>query len=583
MTMSRWLIVLIIGVPWLGAVVLRLVDDRRARLQHFLAAAFACITGAVSVALLFSSSGEAALSLPLGEVFGTFTFVPDAFGVSLSAIAAVIGCLAVIFSVDYMQGEAQLGRYYSFILLFIGAMAGLVLSGNLLLLFFFWEITALCSYVLISFYNDDPNAVKGGLQALIVTQLGGVGLLAGALIIQANLGTYQISTFLAEAHTLPAGVLSLAAFGCLFAAAAKSAQAPFHYWLPGAMEAPTPVTALIHAATMVNAGVYLLARFYPAFEAVPGWKTAVVTVGSVTALIAGIMAITAVDLKRVLAYSTVSQLGYMVYAIGVGGVFASQFHLFSHAIFKALLFLAAGTVIHSVGTRDMRQMSGLGRSMPYARAVFIVGSLALTGIPIFNGFWSKELVLESGAAVGPSWAYIIMLLGAGLTAIYTIRMVWMVFYKPAASEEHYHDAAPYMRVSLGVLAAGVVVGWLLVGPLGRMMERTLPYHHLHGLTLPELFAEAFRGAPLTLAIVFAGFVLYLALRRFAALWDRFDWLARFADMDFGFSWISDRFAGAVQGIAEGARVTQTGQLNWNIFGLVLGLIVILAVLIVGAA
>ena len=185
------------------------------------------------------------------------------------------------------------------------------------------------------------------------------------MLIYAYLGDTQISTFLARAHSLPAGVLSLMAFGFLVAAAAKSAQVPLHSWLPDAMEAPTPVTALIHAATMVNAGVYLLARFYPAFEGVPGWRIAVTVVGLLSALLAGIMALAADDIKRVLAYSTVSQLGFMVYAVGTGSIFASQFHLLSHAIFKALLFLGAGAIITAVGTRDLHRMGGLGKKMPF--------------------------------------------------------------------------------------------------------------------------------------------------------------------------------------------------------------------------
>ncbi len=208
--------------------------------------------------------------MPLGKAFGVLTFVPDGLAVSLTAIAAVVGSLAVIFSVDYMHGDEQLGRYYFLVLFFIGAMTGLVLSGNLLFTFFFWEITALCSYGLISFYNDDPKAVAGGIKALIITQVGGVGLLAGTLIAFANLGSFQISD-LWQSSSMPSTALAFIAFSFLIAAAAKSAQFPFHAWLPDAMEAPTPVSALIHAATMVNAGIYLLARFYPAFEFVPGW------------------------------------------------------------------------------------------------------------------------------------------------------------------------------------------------------------------------------------------------------------------------------------------------------------------------
>ncbi|MBP6805932.1 MAG: monovalent cation/H+ antiporter subunit A, partial [Chloroflexi bacterium] len=315
--MSAWFIILTIGLSWLGAVCVWLAGDNRPRAQHALAVCFSLAAGAAALALIPNTADKAVISLDAGSVFGLFTFVADGLGVFLAVVATVIGSLAVIFSVEYMRGEAQLGRYYALVLLFIGSMAGLVLTGSLFLMFVFWEMTALCSYALISFYNDDPKAVRGGIKALIITQFGGIGLLAGTLAAYVYLGDYQINTLLAKAQTLPGGVLSFIAFAFLFAAMAKSAQVPFHTWLPDAMEAPTPVSALIHAATMVNAGVYLLARFYPAFAEVAGWKTAVLLIGLITALLAALTAVVATDLKRVLAYSTVSQLGYMVYAIGV--------------------------------------------------------------------------------------------------------------------------------------------------------------------------------------------------------------------------------------------------------------------------
>lgn len=388
--MASTLILLSILVPWIGAVIVWLTGDKHPRAQHTLAVLFALLAGVVTLALIPYHTDKISLSLPVGGAFGDFTFVPDGLGLLLACIATVVGSLAVIFSVDYMHGEAQLGRYYSMVLFFIGAMVGLVLSSNLLLMFAFWEITAVCSYVLISFYNDDPKAVAGGIKALIITQFGGVGLLGLAALSYAYFGSYDVQAFIAGASSLPQTVLAIAAFGCLIAAAAKSSLFPFQTWLPDAMEAPTPISALIHAATMVNAGIYLVARMFPAFQGVPGWTTAVVCVGAISALIAGIMALVATDLKRTLAYSTISQLGYMMYAMGVGGVFAGSTHLFSHAIFKALLFLTAGAVIHSVGTRDMTKMGGLGKKMPLVRNVFVIGSLALAGIPFLNGFWSKE-------------------------------------------------------------------------------------------------------------------------------------------------------------------------------------------------
>jgi NADH-quinone oxidoreductase subunit L len=582
--MTTWLVLLTIGLPWLGALVVWATGDTRPKMQHGLAVIFSAAAGLISLALLPFTADAVVLRVPMGSAFGEFTLVADGLGVFLSIVATVIGCLTVVFSIDYMHGEGQLGRYYALVLLFIGAMAGLVLSGSLLFMFLFWEITAFCSYALISFHNDDPKAVAGGIKALIVTQIGGVGLLAGALVAYATLGSYQIETFLAGAQAMPSAVLSAVGFGFLIAAAAKSAQVPFQTWLPDAMEAPTPISALIHAATMVNAGVYLLARFYPAFEAVPGWTTAVVTVGLLSALLAALMALVANDLKRVLAYSTISQLGYMVYAIGTGAVFASQFHLLSHSVFKALLFLGAGAVIHTVGTRDMRAMGGLGRQMPIVRLVFVIGALALVGLPISNGFFSKELVLEGGLAGGPLWAYIGMLIGVGLTALYTTRMVWMVFYGEARGEAHAHDAALAMRIPLTLLALGTLTTWLAAGPFGSMLAGSLPYHHLHVASTVETITEVI-GAPATwlaLAVVALGIGTWAARRALVGLAKAAEPLADFAGSGLGFEWLNGKITGLVQGAASLLQITQTGYLNLNMVGIVGGLIVILVILTWGS-
>lgn len=583
--MVSWLVILTIFLPWLGALFVWLARDNHPRIQHSLASGFAIASGLATLAMLPFVTDEVVLSIPVGGIFGDFTFIPDGLGFLLAAIATIVGSLAVIFSIDYMHGEPQLGRYYALVLIFIGAMAGLVLSGSLLLMFIFWEITAFCSYALISFHNDDPKAVAGGIKALIVTQFGGVGLLAGALIIYAYLGSYQINTFLAEASTLPAAVLGLIAFGYLAAAIAKSAQVPLHTWLPDAMEAPTPVTALIHAATMVNAGVYLLARFYPAFAPVPGWKTAVITIGLLSALLAAVMAITAVDLKRVLAYSTISQLGYMFYAVGVGAIFASQFHLFSHALFKGLLFLGAGAVIQAIGTRDMRLMGGLGKQMPFVRSVFIISALALAGIPITNGFFSKELVLEGGLILGPLWAYIFMLIGAGLTALYTTRMVSMVFFSRPGAVRSEHDAGrtPASALSLALLAIGTLVAWLLVGPLSQMLASTLPYQQLSSANTAEIVTEVLTAPAtyLALAVVGLGIITWLLRDHLVFLVRPLKPLAELAQNDLGFEWLNHQLIRLVQGLAAALCRTQTGQLNWNVAGIVGGLVVLLAILVWG--
>ncbi len=578
------LAILSIALPWAGAVLIWLVRDRQPQLQHALAVVFALAGAAAALAMIPLRSEVNVLDFPLGSAFGQVTFLPDGLAVFLAVVATTIGCLAVVFSVDYMKGEKQLGRYYAYVLFFIGSMVGLVLSSNLLLIFVFWEITALCSYALISFYNDDPKAVAAGIKALIITQVGGIGLLAGALFLYAYQGNYDVPTFLAGADRLPPNVLALMAFGFLVAAAAKSAQFPFQTWLPDAMEAPTPVSALIHAATMVNAGVYLLARFYPAFEAVPNWKLAVVSIGAVTALMAAVMALVSNDLKRVLAYSTVSQLGYMVYAIGAGGIFASQFHLLSHAVFKALLFLSAGAVIHAVHTRDMREMGGLGKQMPLVKVVMIIGGLALAGIPVLNGFWSKELVLEAGHEGGPLWAWLFMLVGAGLTALYTLRFLSMVFYGEPRSGQHVHDAGPAMKVALVPLALGTLTTWLLAGSFGHFLGKALPEGHdvestgallLQIVTAPTTFVA--------LAVVALGLAAWWQRARLAGLAHSLRGIGTMASNSFGFEAINRAVVSVTEASAESLRTTHNGVLNWNVMAILVGLVVVLVILALGGA
>jgi NADH-quinone oxidoreductase subunit L len=587
---NSWLLPLTVFLPWAGALVV-LAVGRAAKLRTVLAIAFAAADAVLSVLLIPLASSKTGFSLALGGAFGELSLLPDGFGVFLAAVAAVIGGLAVVFSVDYMRGEEGQGRYYSLVLFFIGAMVGLVLSANLLMVVVFWEITALCSWALISFHNDDPKAVAGGIKALIITGLGGVGLLAGSLAIYAQSGSFDIPAFMAQAHGFPPQLLAWIGFGFLAAAAAKSAQFPFQTWLPDAMEAPTPISALIHAATMVNAGVYLLARFYPAFSSVPGWTLAVVSVGAISAFIAGIMAVVANDLKRALAWSTVSQLGFMVYAIGAGGIFQSQFHLLSHSVFKALLFLGAGAVIHSVGTRDMRQMGGLSKKMPLTCTVFIIGALALAGIPPVNGFWSKELLLEGGLQSGPFWAYVVMLVTAGLTALYALRCVWMVFFAaPADSGVHAHDAGPAMKVALIPLALGSLVTWLLAGPFHALLARTLPFHFggagEGALETPgtwQMVVEVITSPStwIALAVVAAGILAWLSRGVFAKMGAGLRPARRAAEAGFGFEAINRGVVKAAQGAGEGLRATQTGVLNWNIAAIVMAVIAILVAAALG--
>ncbi len=586
------LTVLTIALPWFGALCIWLGGNKAPRLTERAAVAFSVFAALASGALIPFATNQVVLRIPVGGVFGEFTFVPDGLGILLACIATGIGSLAVIFSLDSMRGEKELARYYALVLLFIGAMAGLVLTGSLLLLFFFWELVAFCSYALISFHNDDPKAVAGGIKALVITQIGGVGLAVGVLLTYAQLGSYEFDALLRHSAQMPREILGIIAFGFLLAALAKSAQVPFHTWLPDAMEAPTPVSALIHAATMVNAGIYLLARFYPAFVNVPAWTTTVMAIGMLSALLAALMALTANDLKRVLAYSTISQLGYMVFAVGVGATLASQFHLLSHAVFKALLFLAAGAVIHLTGTRALAQLGGLSERMPFVRNAFVLGALALAGVPLLNGFWSKELILEAGAQNAGMAAFILLLFGVSITALYATRVTWLVFWAPpretnkvASSNGHSRpkeigDAPRAMRIALGVLVGATFTSWLLIGGVSEMFARTLTLANVHVLTLFEMMAEIFL-TPLTwiaLGAVGFGVWLWTARERFANVRASWQFVTRAAENSFGFEWLNAQVVRATMGAAARLRVTQTGQLNWNMVGIVGGFVLVLAVL-----
>lgn len=582
--MAAWLVGLTIGLPWFGAVCILLLGDRHPALRSVLAVGFSLAASGAALLLLPFTTEAVVIRIPFGSLFGDLTFVPDGLGVPLAIVATVVGSLTVIFSLDYMRGESQLGRYYALVLYFIGAMAALVLTGSLLFLFLFWEVTAFCSYALISFHNDDPKAVRGGLKALIMTQVGGVGLLAGALLAYTYTADFQISSLLAQASALPAPVLTGIAYGCLLAAAAKSAQLPFHSWLPDAMEAPSPVSALIHAATMVNAGVYLLVRFAPAFSSVTLWHTAVVTVGLLSALCAAAMASFANDLKRMLAYSTVSQLGFMVYSVGVGDLFAGYFHLLNHALFKALLFLAAGALIHTLGTRDMRAMGGLGKRMPFVRNMFVVGALALVGLPPLNGFWSKELILEAGFEQGPLWAYLAMLASAGLTALYSARAVRMVFFGQPHGPLAAHDATPAMRYSLVVLAIATATAWLLAAFVAEALAATLPHHLFHPISLLTMISAIFAADSTwwALAIIGLGAAIGWWQEWLPSALPKTPWLTWAMTNELGFESINRGVAGATQRAADALRMSQTGQLSWNMVGVIGGLLVVLFLLAIGA-
>ena len=379
-------------------------------------------------------------------------------------VVSLIGWLIVIFSVGYMAHDEGKPRYYAEISLFIGVMLGLVIANNFLLLLIFWELVGLCSYLLIGFWHRKPKAAAAAKKAFLVTRIGDLLFLVGVIMIYFYFGTLnfreiqeQLKVAL-EGNSLDVQALTTMALLIFGGAVGKSAQFPLHVWLPDAMEGPTTVSALIHAATMVNAGVYLVARSYFLFEHAPDALLIVAWIGGITAFMAASMAMVANDIKRVLAYSTISQLGYMILALGVSGYSASMFHLQNHAFFKALLFLGAGSVIHSMETNDMRRMGGLSQRMKLTSITMFIGVLAITGVVPLSGFWSKDEIIISVFRSG-NWAlFILAVLTALFTAFYMFRLWFMTFTGKPRSEEasHAHESPLIMTVPLIVLAGFAV-------------------------------------------------------------------------------------------------------------------------------
>jgi NADH-quinone oxidoreductase subunit L len=328
-------------------------------------------------------------------------------------------------------------------------------------MFVFWELVGVCSYLLIGFYYQRPAAAAAAVKAFWVTKLGDVGFLIGIILLWGATGIFAFGPLARAAMALDPTYLALCMFLIYLGAVGKSAQFPLHVWLPDAMEGPTPVSALIHAATMVTAGVYLVARAYPLFLAAPAVLELIAWVGAFTALLAATLALVQSDIKRVLAYSTVSQLGYMMAALGAGAPAAGFFHLLTHGAFKALLFLAAGAVIHAVGTNDMFRMGRLAAAMPRTAIAFVIGAVTLSGIPPLSGFYSKEAVLAGvweGGRVGP---FLLLTVTVALTAFYMFRAIFVTFWGPRRAGGHPHDPPPLMSAPLWILSAGAVAGGIL--------------------------------------------------------------------------------------------------------------------------
>jgi NADH-quinone oxidoreductase subunit L len=408
--------------------------------------------------------------LSAGQYHFGFSLLVDQLSVMMMLIVAGVGSLIVAYSVGYMEGEDEERRYFAYISLFVFSMLLLVQGGNLLLLLAGWGMVGLSSYLLIGFHQDRPSAIEAAKKAFVMNAVGDATMaLALFLLVQHTGGLDYAAVF--GASPQGGAVANLVALGLLGGAVAKSAQIPLHTWLPDAMEGPTPVSALIHAATMVTAGVYLIVRCHPLFEKAYVVEDLAAGLGAATLLMAGLIALVQTDIKRVIAYSTMSQIGYMFVGAGLGAYPNAMFHLMTHAFFKALLFLAAGLVIHAVtGEQDIRRLAGVGRLMPFTRIVFLIGSLALVGIPPFAGFFSKDSILAS--ALDRGWygaiIYAAGLVGAFLTGIYAFRLFFIVFTgEPSAfAREHYHahhgKEGPFsMRWTVATLAGLSVVGGLI--------------------------------------------------------------------------------------------------------------------------
>ncbi|HEX2928833.1 MAG TPA: NADH-quinone oxidoreductase subunit L, partial [Candidatus Binatia bacterium] len=399
------------------------------------------------------------------------SFQVDALTAVMLLVITGIGFLIHIYSLGYMSHDEDMVRFFVYLNLFVFFMLLLVMGDNLLVLFVGWEGVGLCSYLLIGFWYQDPNNTIAGNKAFIVNRIGDFGFVLGILLLVTELGRQGIWTLEFLELQKHAQVLSPTIVGAItlllfVGAAGKSAQIPLFVWLPDAMAGPTPVSALIHAATMVTAGVYMTARLHFLFVLAPSTLSVIAWVAAATAFFAATIALTQNDIKKVLAYSTVSQLGYMFLAVGVGAFGAAIFHLFTHAFFKACLFLGSGSVIHALGgEQDMRKMGGLKTHMPATYWTFVVATLAITGIPFTAGFFSKDLILWQTFIHGATVLWAIGLITAGMTAFYMFRQLFMVFHGECRADDHtkahLHESPAVMTMPLIVLALGsIFAGWL---------------------------------------------------------------------------------------------------------------------------
>ncbi|WP_343391698.1 NADH-quinone oxidoreductase subunit L [Candidatus Amarobacter glycogenicus] len=552
----------------------------------------------------------------------------DGLTAVMLVVVTTVSLLVQLYSTGYMDGDHGEGRYFAHMCLFTFSMLGLVLADNLFQIFIFWELVGLCSYLLIGFWFHKPSAAAAAKKAFIVTRIGDLGLLAALLLVfrevpEAAFDIAEIQHWAGghlEGNVPTTTVVTLFALGIFAGAAGKSAQFPLHVWLPDAMEGPTPVSALIHAATMVAAGVYLVARFFPVFEASGDARDVVAWIGAITAIVAATIALVQTDFKRVMAYSTVSQLGYMMMALGLLGYVAAIFHLFTHAFFKALLFLGSGSVNHSTNTFDMRKMGGLKEFMPITFWTFLIGSLSLAGIFPLAGFWSKdEILLDAWRENRALW--VIGLCVAFMTAFYMFRAIFLTFfgtYKGGEPVDHHdedshfhgdpghpHESPWVMTLPLVLLAIpAVAAGWLAYDHMFKdFIEAALPELPHEGHSTFEI-GIAISSSVVALAGIGAAYAIYMkkwvtsesiraTFAPFAIIFENKYYLDRLYEdlfvtriMQGGWNRLlqaNDKYV--VDGIVNGSgrlareassrlRVIQTGQVQGYGLGIVAGILVI---------
>ena len=472
-------------------------------------------------ASLVRTAGGRAVSLSLD-----LSFRYDSLAAVMTLVVTGVGLLIHVYSIGYMAHDRSYARFFAYMNLFAFAMLILVLGANLGVMFIGWEGVGLCSYLLIGFWFTKDSAADAGKKAFITNRVGDFGFLLGTGLLVYALGTVDIAGISAavEGGMLAKGTATAAALLLFLGATGKSAQIPLYTWLPDAMEGPTPVSALIHAATMVTAGVYMVARLHALFSFSGTALTVVALTGAFTAVYAATMGFVQTDIKRVLAYSTISQIGYMFMGLGVGAYAAGIFHLMTHAFFKSLLFLAAGSVIHALsGEQDMRKMGGLRTRIPRTYRVFLVGALAISGIPGLSGFFSKDEILASAYASGHYLVWGLGLAGAAMTSFYIFRLIFLTFHgeerlTPEAGH-HVHDSPPVMLVPLEVLAVLSIIGGYVGLPhvlgggawFSRFLETSVGSHEMHLAAGTEVFLMIVSvGA--ALAAIYAARTIYVKRR-----------------------------------------------------------------------